>query len=89
MAGAGESGCTRVSFLLPAALVAELNTGQLCPAWKRRCTKWKPTVLAGMGVPSPFGAFFFVADMSPCLEVYMVALFMSIKLDFCLDVCIM
>lgn len=59
VAGAGESGCFGVSFLSPAALVAELNTGQLCPAWKHRCTKRKPTVIAGMGVPSLFGASFF------------------------------
>ena len=68
------------------ALVAELNTGKLCPAWRGRCMKWRPTVLLGMGVHSLFGASFFVADISPHLEMSMVALFMGGKLFFCLDV---
>ena len=51
--------------------------------------KWKPTVLLDMGVHSLFGASFFVSDISPRLEMSMVALFMGGKLDFCLDVRIM
>lgn len=89
MAGVSASGCPGLLFLSPAALVPELNTEKLCPAWRGTCMKWKPMVLLDMGVCSRFGASFFVADISPCLEMYMVALFMGGKLDFCLDVCIM
>lgn len=86
VAGVGASGCTGLLFFLPAALVAELDVAQLCPAIY---TKWKRTVLLDVGVGSHFGASSFVTDISPCLEMYMVALFMSGKLFFFLDVRIM